>query len=445
MIFVDEVTVEVKAGDGGNGAVSFRKEKFVPHGGPWGGDGGKGGDIVLEADSNLSTLLDFRYQRRHAARRGGDGASKDMIGRDADDLVLRVPIGTVATDTETGRVLADLTKHGMKVPIARGGRGGRGNAHFATSTHQAPKYAENGEPGQAYNIKLELKLLADVGLVGFPNAGKSSLITSVSAARPKIADYPFTTLVPNLGVVKIDDSPENTLVFADIPGIIEGASDGAGLGQQFLRHVERTRVLIHVLDAGGYSGRDPLEDYEKLNHELSAYSDRLAGLKQIVAINKIDIADPDEIESLVEHFKALDIPAYPVSAATGAQTAPLLYKVAEILKSIPKETETDDDDSVLITPKNGAFAPVSQRRLSRQYTIERDPETNYLVVHGVSLERLVAMTQLNNEEAFNRFERILEKAGVIGKLKAMGAKEGDTVKIGTFEFDYIDEDAPGEH
>jgi GTP-binding protein len=368
-----------------------------------------------------------------------------MIGRDADDLVLRVPIGTVATDTETGRVLADLTKHGMKVPIARGGRGGRGNAHFATSTHQAPKYAENGEPGQAYNIKLELKLLADVGLVGFPNAGKSSLITSVSAARPKIADYPFTTLVPNLGVVKIDDSPENTLVFADIPGIIEGASDGAGLGQQFLRHVERTRVLIHVLDAGGYSGRDPLEDYEKLNHELSAYSDRLAGLKQIVAINKIDIADPDEIESLVEHFKALDIPAYPVSAATGAQTAPLLYKVAEILKSIPKETETDDDDSVLITPKNGAFAPVSQRRLSRQYTIERDPETNYLVVHGVSLERLVAMTQLNNEEAFNRFERILEKAGVIGKLKAMGAKEGDTVKIGTFEFDYIDEDAPGEH
>jgi GTP-binding protein len=438
MIFVDEVTIDVKAGTGGNGAVAFRKEKYVPHGGPAGGDGGKGGDVILLADSNLSTLLDFRYQRLYGAEKGVDGAAKDMYGKAALDLVLKVPIGTVATNLDTGRVVADLTKHGDRKTIANGGRGGKGNAHFASSTHQAPRFAENGEPGESLTVQLELKLLADVGLIGYPNVGKSSLISVVSAAKPKVADYPFTTLIPNLGVVKVDDDSTHTFVMADIPGLIEGASEGIGLGIQFLRHVERTRLLIHILDAGGVTGRDPLDDYRVINQELKNYSEKLTELSQIVALNKIDIADPALVESLTQHFTALDIPVFPISAATGEGTKPLLYAVSEQLQRIPK-TLPPSDEVTYINTRNTANS-IRQRRRGRDWIIARGSGEDEFVVSGASIERLVAMTPMENEHAVSRLQRILERNGVVTKLKALGAKEGDSVRIGSIAFDYIDED-----
>ncbi|HEX5323427.1 MAG TPA: GTPase ObgE [Capsulimonadaceae bacterium] len=435
-MFVDEVTIEVKAGDGGNGAVAFRKEKYVPHGGPAGGDGGRGGDVVLEADSNLSTLLDFRYQRLYKAQRGGDGAAKDMYGKDAPDLVLKVPVGTVATDTETGRLLADLIKHGESAVLAHGGKGGRGNSHFASSTHQAPRYAENGEPGQGYRVQLELKLLADVGLIGFPNVGKSSLIAAVSAAKPKIADYPFTTLVPHLGVVPVDDDPTRTFVMADIPGLIEGASEGVGLGHQFLRHIERTRLLVHVLDMSGTTGRDPLEDYATVNRELAAYSDYLASLPQIIALNKTEVAEPGTIQELERHFQDESKPVFAISAATGQGLRPLLYFLADQLANMPRPAETIDDDKIVrITAGRGTL---SQRARDRRWEARR--EDGIFVVSGPGIERYVAMTPLENEHALRRLQRTLEKSGIVNKLRALGAKEGDTVRIGKIEFNFVDED-----
>lgn len=439
MMFVDEVTIEVKAGDGGNGAVAFRKEKFVPRGGPAGGDGGKGGDVILEADSNLSTLLDFRYQRQYKAQRGGDGAAKDMYGKDAPDLVLKVPVGTIATETETGRLLADITHHGERAVIARGGHGGRGNSHFASSTHQAPKFAENGEPGEAREVQLELKLLADVGLVGFPNVGKSSLIAAVSAAKPKIADYPFTTLVPHLGVVRADDDPTRTFVMADIPGLIEGASEGVGLGHQFLRHIERTRLLVHLLDVSGTTGRDPLEDYETIQRELAAYSAQLARLPQVIALNKVDAADPAQVEALLKHFRDQDKPVFAVSAATGEGLKPLIYYLADRLAEIPRPAETLDDEIAIITSRSGGPA-----RRSRDRRWEARHEDGHFVVTGAGIERYVAMTPMENEHAVNRLQRTLERAGIVSKLRSLGAKEGDTVRIGNTEFDFVDEDAGDE-
>lgn len=439
-MFVDEVTIEVKAGDGGNGAVAFRKEKFVPRGGPAGGDGGKGGDVILEADSNLSTLLDFRYQRLFKAGRGGDGAAKDMFGKDAPDLVLKVPVGTIARDLQTGQDLADLTHHGERAVIARGGHGGRGNSHFASSTHQAPRFAENGEPGESREIQLELKLLADVGLVGFPNVGKSSLIAAVSAAKPKIADYPFTTLVPHLGVVAVDDDPTRTFVMADIPGLIEGASEGVGLGHQFLRHLERTRLLVHLLDVSVATGRDPLEDYATINRELAAYSPALAALPQVIALNKIDSADPERVDHLLAHFRQEDKPVFAISAATGAGLRPLVYYLADRLAELPKPGEGEPgDELVMIT--TGAGGPV---RRSRDRRWEARREDGIFVVAGPGIERYVAMTPLENEHAVSRLQRTLERAGIVSKLRALGAREGDTVRIGNTEFDFVDEDADEE-
>ena len=446
MIFVDEVTVDIAAGDGGRGVVAFRKEKFVPRGGPAGGDGGKGGDVVLEADSNLSTLLDFQFQHKYSAQRGGDGASKDMYGKDAPDLILRAPIGTIATDVNTGHLLADLTRHGQRATLAKGGGGGRGNAHFATSTHQAPRFAENGEPGDTRRVTLELKLLADVGIIGFPNVGKSSLIATVSAARPKVADYPFTTLIPNLGVVKVDDDPTHTFVMADIPGLIEGASEGSGLGHQFLRHIERTRLLVHLVDVGGLTARDPAEDYAAINRELAAYSERLSALPQIVALNKTDIAAPTELSAARETLAAQGVsPIFEISAATGAGVKPLIFAVATKLQEIraaeaerAANTPIDPDATVFITPQS-MNRPGARRATQRKYSVRRDEE-NVLIVAGDGIERLVAMTPLDNEHAVQRLQRILERAGVVAKLKAQGAKEGDTVRIGAVEFDYIDED-----
>jgi GTP-binding protein len=433
MIFVDEVLIEVKAGDGGNGSVAFRKEKFVPFGGPNGGDGGKGGDIFIEADSNLSTLLDFRYQRQYEALRGIHGTSRDMHGKNAGDMTLKVPVGTTATDATTGRIIADLTKHGEKALIARGGEGGRGNAHFANSTHQAPKFAENGEPGEAKNIKLELKLLADVGLIGYPNVGKSTLIAALSAARPKIADYPFTTLVPNLGVVRVDE--ERTFVIADIPGLIEGASEGVGLGHQFLRHVERTRLLCHLIDVSDASGRDPMDDYAIINRELANYNEELAHLPQVVVLNKADIADAEVVEMLRAEFAEEDKPVFVISAATRSGLEPLVYYLSQRLAEMPVPPPFDDG-IVRITPET-----VKGRRTDRRWEASYDAANQVYVVAGAGIERLIAMTQLTNEDAISRLQRTLEKTGIINKLRTLGASQGDTVRIGKAEFDFFDEDA----
>ncbi len=430
-MFVDEVVIDVKAGDGGNGSVAFRKEKYVPRGGPNGGDGGEGGDVYLEADSNLSTLLDFRYQRHYEALRGIHGTSRDMSGKNAGDITLKVPVGTTATDIETDRILTDLTKHGQRVVIARGGQGGRGNAHFASSVQQAPKYAENGEPGEERQIKLELKLLADVGLIGYPNVGKSTLIAALSAAKPKIADYPFTTLVPNLGVVRVDE--ERTFVIADIPGLIEGASEGVGLGHQFLRHVERTRLLCHLIDISGTTGREPLDDYAVINRELAAYDDKLAQLPQVVVLNKSDIADPEEAELLRAEFAEEDKPVFVISAATRTGLEPLVYFLAKRLSEMPLPLPFDDE-IVRITADT-----MKGRRTDRRWEAAYDAGTQTYVVSGKGIERLVAMTQLQNEDAVNRLQRTLEKTGIINKLRTLGAKQGDTVRIGKAVFDFFGE------
>jgi len=432
-MFVDEVLIEVKGGDGGNGAVAFRREKFVPNGGPNGGDGGAGGDVILEADSNLSTLLDFQYQRRYEAPSGDNGTGRDMHGLNAKDLILKVPIGTVATDTTTGRVVADLTKHGVKAVVAQGGVGGRGNARFTSSTHQTPKFSENGEPGMLLSLKLELKLLADVGIIGFPNVGKSTLIAAVSAARPKIANYPFTTLVPNLGVVRVDHA--RTLVMADIPGLIEGASEGIGLGHQFLRHIERTRILVHVLDVSGTSGRDPLEDYATINKELAAYSKELSELPQIIALNKVDIGDPDMTALIREELEKEGKPIFVISAATHEGTQELVYACATMLLEIPRYVTPVDDEIVRITVDT-----MAQRRRDRRWDVVWSDEEGMFVVSGPGIERFVYMTNMDNEAAVTRLQRTLNRAGIVKKLRALNAKEGDTVRIGTIEFDYIDED-----
>ncbi len=432
-MFVDEVTVEMNAGDGGNGAVSFRKEKYVPFGGPNGGDGGRGGDVILEADSNLSTLLDFRYQRKYEAPRGGHGTGRDMHGLNATDLVLKVPLGTTATDTATGRVIADLTTHGQTAVVARGGQGGRGNTHFKSSTHQAPKFSENGEPGEERTVKLELKLLADIGLIGYPNVGKSTLIAAISAAKPKIADYPFTTLVPNLGVVLVEQ--ERSFVVADIPGLIEGASEGVGLGHQFLRHVERTRLLAHVLDVSGTTGRDPYDDYAVINRELEAYNPVLAQLPQIVVLNKTDVADPAVVAELTQTFEAEGQTVFAISAVTRTGLEALVYHFAQQLSAMPAPTPADDD-TVRITVDS-----VRRKHPDRRWQANYDAETQTYVVAGEGMERVVAMTNLGNEAAVRRLQRVLDNSGVVAKLRELGASEGDTVRIGKTEFSFFDEDA----
>ncbi len=433
-MFVDEVSIEVQAGNGGNGMATFRREKFVPRGGPNGGDGGHGGDVVLVVDPNLSTLLDFRFKHKYKAQRGGDGASKDMFGRKAEPLVLKVPPGTVVTDQDTGAPIADLNQPGEEFIVAHGGVGGRGNAHFATPVHQAPQFAEQGEPGEFKRLTLELKLLADVGLLGFPNVGKSTLISALSAARPKIANYPFTTLVPNLGVVGVGQ--EGSFVMADIPGIIEGASHGAGLGHQFLRHVERCRLLVHILDVSGMSGREPLEDFDILNRELALHSEKLAALPQIVALNKVDVAvDPEATDALEAALAERGIDVYRISAVTRQGLEALLYQIWTRLVALRNAaaTEAASDRKVVIT--------ADTREDDRRWEVRAVDEHTYEVV-GKGIERLVAMTDLENEQALRRLQRSFDKIGVNNRLKAMGAQDGDTVRIRDIEFDYEDEDKP---
>ncbi|MBY0222552.1 GTPase ObgE [Sporosarcina aquimarina] len=429
-MFVDHVKVFVKGGDGGDGMVAFRREKYIAYGGPAGGDGGKGADVIFVVDEGLRTLMDFRYQRHFKAPRGEHGGSKNMHGRGGANLVVKVPPGTVVKDAETGTVIADLVEDGQQAVIARGGRGGRGNSRFATPQNTAPELSEKGEPGVSRDIILELKVLADVGLVGFPSVGKSTLLSVVSAAKPKIADYHFTTLVPNLGMVETDD--HRTFVMADLPGLIEGAHEGIGLGHQFLRHIERTRVIVHVIDMSGLEGREPLEDYQTINAELEQYNMRLTERPQIVVANKMDM--PDAEENLAEFKKALgdeDIQIFPISALTRTGLDPLLYAILDLLETTPEfpmlEEEEEEANSVLY--KHEATGP--------DFVISRDDDGAY-VLSGYTLERLFKMTDFNFDQSVRKFARQMRGMGIDDALRERGAQDGDIVRILNYEFEFLE-------
>lgn len=420
-MFVDYAKIYVKGGDGGNGIVAFRREKYVPMGGPSGGDGGRGGNVIFVADEGLKTLMDFRYKKHFKAGRGEHGQGKNMHGRSGEDLIVKVPVGTVIKDDATGEVIADLTQHGQEVIVARGGRGGRGNARFVNSVNRAPTFAENGEPGEERWIRLELKLLADVGLVGFPNAGKSTLISRISAARPKIADYPFTTLVPNLGVVKTKS--HDTFVVADIPGLIENAAEGAGLGHDFLRHIERTKVLLFLLDTAQTEGRDVLQDYEILRNELRKYNPELLKRPYLIVANKMDI--PEAKVNLERLRKAYgEDKVHPISAVTGEGIEELIEKTWELLKSVPEDLHVGEERVV--------------RRYEEEVPFVINKVDGVYEVSGKRIEKLVAMTNFNTEEGLKRFQYAVIKMGLEDALKEMGIKEGDIVRIKDFEFEYTE-------
>ncbi|MEN6521519.1 MAG: GTPase ObgE [Armatimonadota bacterium] len=429
MQFVDQVEISVKAGDGGNGLVAFRREKYIPRGGPAGGDGGRGGNIVLKADEGINTLVDLRYKRNYKAPRGGDGGSNDMTGKSGADLEITVPVGTIVRDKDTGAVLADLVEHQQEVVAAEGGKGGRGNAKFATSTLHTPRFAENGDPGEERELVLELKLLADVGLVGFPNVGKSTLIARISAAKPKIADYPFTTLVPNLGVVRVDNN--RSFVVADMPGLIEGAHQGAGLGHQFLRHIERTRLLVHMLDVSGATGRDPLTDFDIINEELASFNPELAKLPQIVALTKMDVPGAEEnAASIAEKIRSTGRNVHLISAVTGQGVQELVYDIAgELEKLGPREHRLPEEEVMVFTAEHEA----------ETWEVRRTGEHEY-IVEGRPVEILVARANVANEYSLRRLHKQLERIGVIKELRKKGASQGDTVNIRGIEFEFQDED-----
>lgn len=424
-MFVDKVKIYVKAGDGGNGVVAFRREKFVPRGGPNGGDGGNGGNIILKVDSNLSTLMDFRYNSHYKAERGEHGQGSNKRGKDADDLVIKIPPGTIVKDAERDIVIADLVEDEDTLVVARGGRGGKGNARFATAIHRAPDFAEKGEPGEELWITLELKLLADVGLVGLPNAGKSTLLSCMTRAKPKIANYPFTTLYPNLGVVDLSKEMGKSFVVADIPGLIEGAHEGQGLGHDFLRHIERTRLIVHVIDMSGFV-QDPVKNFKTINAELEKYDEKLPEKPQIIVANKMDIPQSeDNLKRFKQIFKDQDLEILPVSAATSQGVKKLIYTISSKLEKLPKEYKT-------IKRKEKRYTVEDEKA----YEIKKQEQIYY--VSGKNIERLVAMTDLENESAVKRLQRIFKKSGLDDALKQKGIKQGDTVVIGKNEFTYIE-------
>ena len=424
-MFVDRARITIKSGKGGNGAVTFRREPYVPEGGPDGGDGGRGGDVVFVADRNLRTLMDFRYKRKYVAEKGQNGGAKNCSGRNAPDLVVKVPRGTVVREIKSGRILADLSTDEPAV-IAHGGKGGRGNAHFATSTRQIPKFAKPGFRGDEYEVMLELKLIADVGLVGFPNVGKSTLISVVSAAKPKIANYHFTTLTPVLGVVKIEEG--KSFVMADIPGLIEGASEGVGLGHEFLRHVERCRLIVHVIDVSGSEGRDPIEDFKAINHELENFSMELAEAPQIVAANKSDMATPEQVERLRNYVEDQGLLFYEISAATTKGTKELMYGVWERL-------------SVLPPVKQFEAQPLTQEELDDKLISKKDfrvtVEDGVYFVEADWLLDILRTANMDDYSSLQYFQNVLRTSGIIDKLEEMGIEEGDTVSIFDFEFEYL--------
>lgn len=429
-MFVDQVKIYVKGGDGGNGMVAFRREKYVPKGGPAGGDGGKGGDVIFIVDEGLRTLMDFRYQRHFKASKGENGRSKSQHGKNAEDLVVKVPPGTVVKDDDTGEVIADLVRHGERAVIAKGGRGGRGNIRFATSRNPAPEIAENGEPGQERYIVLELKVLADVGLVGFPSVGKSTLLSIVSSARPKIAEYHFTTIVPNLGVVETEDG--RSFVMADLPGLIEGAHQGAGLGLQFLRHIERTRVIVHVIDMGAVEGRDPYQDFLTINKELREYNLRLTERPMMIAANKMDMPGAEEnLEKFKEQLQE-DIPIFPISAVTQSGIRELLFAIADTLENTPEfplhHVEEDETINRVV---------YKHEKAEQDFIITRDSD-GVFVLSGEKIEKLFKMTDFTHDESVRRFSRQLRGMGVDDALRERGAKDGDIVRLLDFEFEFIE-------
>lgn len=423
MKFIDRVKIYVQAGTGGNGTVAFRREAHVPKGGPSGGDGGRGGSVIFVATNSLSTLLDLRYYREYKAQNGEKGHAKKMHGADADDLVIRVPVGTCVYDDDTGNIIADLTKDGQRAVIAKGGRGGRGNARFASSRNPAPKICENGEPGEKFNLRVELKLLADVGLVGFPSVGKSTLLSVVSKARPQIADYHFTTIVPNLGVVQVKDG--RSFVMADLPGLIEGASQGKGLGHQFLRHIERCRVIVHIIDMSGSEGRDPYEDYVTINKELGEYEYRLLERPQIIVANKMD---GDEAEENLKKFKEKlgDQKVFPIIAPIHEGIDAVLYAVADALETAPDFfNQEEEQESVLYT----------YREDEKPFTIHNKGNGVWEVT-GKKVERLVQMASFTTDDGFQRFALQIRNMGIDDALREAGCEDGDTVRLYDFEFEF---------
>ena len=424
-MFVDYTKVIIKSGDGGNGAVSFRREKYVAAGGPDGGDGGKGGNIIFEVDPDSNTLIDFRYNRKFKAQNGENGSGAHKYGKSGEDLVVKVPKGTIVKDAQTGKVIADLSDDGQRELILPGGRGGRGNSHFATSTRQAPRFAQDGEKGIEKEVILELKLLADVGLIGFPNVGKSTLLSRVTAATPKIANYHFTTIHPNLGVVKTEYG--DSFVLADIPGVIEGASEGIGLGIQFLRHIERTRLLLHVIDCSGSEGRNPVQDFYIINEELKKYSEKLSKRKQIIVANKLDIMqDESAYKELEELAKKEKIEIFKISAVTGEGIKELFNHVSKVLKTLPKEDLIEIEERVVYTLNDE----------DKGFDVEVvDGE---FIVTGPAIEKLMGRINIGDNESMAYFERNLNELGINDKLREMGIKEGDTVKILEWEFEWFD-------
>ncbi len=429
-MFADRAKIYVRSGKGGDGHVSFRREKYVPNGGPDGGDGGHGGDVIFEVDEGLNTLIDFRHIRKYKAEDGQEGGKKNCRGKDGKDIIIKVPEGTVIKEAESGQVITDMSGENKRVVLLKGGRGGNGNQHYATSTMQAPKYAQPGQPAIELELILELKVIADVGLVGFPNVGKSTFLSRVTNARPKIANYHFTTLNPNLGVVDLEGT--KGFVIADIPGLIEGASEGIGLGHEFLRHIERTKVIIHIVDAAGTEGRDPIEDIYTINKELEAYNPDIAKRPQVIAANKIDAmytedGEESAVEAIKKEFEPKGIKVYPISAVSGEGLKELLYCVNEMLEGIGEE-RTVFEQEYFIERKTGYS--------DEPYTVIYDEEEDEYVVEGPRIEKMLGYTNLESEKGFTFFQNFLKDTGILDELEALGIQEGDTVRMYGLSFDY---------
>lgn len=424
-MFIDYAKIIIKSGDGGNGATSFRREKYVAAGGPDGGDGGKGGDVYFVVDPDSNTLIDFRFNKKYKAQNGENGRGSNCYGKNGEDCYIKVPIGTVVKDFKTGKVIVDLSEKGQKELVLKGGRGGKGNTHFATSTRQVPNFSIDGEKGKEKEIILELKSLADVGLVGFPNVGKSTILSKVTAAQPKIADYHFTTIDPNLGVVKTEYG--DSFVIADIPGIIEGASEGIGLGTQFLRHVERTRLLLHVLDVAGTEGRNPVEDFYKINEELKKYSEKLATRKQIIVANKIDsVQEEQNLKEIEKLAKKENLELYKISAVTGEGLKELFNYVSEVIKTLPKEEIVDVEDRIVYTLEE-EVEPFTVEIINGEF-----------VVQGPAAERIMRRVNVGDNESFAYLQRSLKKIGIDDALREKGIQEGDSVVLVDWEFEWYD-------
>ena len=427
-MFADRAKIIIRSGKGGDGHVSFRRELYVPNGGPDGGDGGRGGDVIFEVDEGQNTLGEYRHKRKFKAQDGQEGGKKRCHGADGSDIVLKVPEGTVIMEAQSRKVIADMSGENRRQIVLKGGRGGKGNQHYATATMQVPKYAQPGQPAQELEVLLELKVIADVGLVGFPNVGKSTFLSRVTNAQPKIANYHFTTLSPNLGVV---DTENGGFVIADIPGLIEGASEGVGLGHEFLRHIERTRVLVNIVDAASTEGRDPVDDIRKINHELEAYNPEIASRPQIIAANKIDCIfdqDDDPVERLKNEFEPQGIKVYPISAVTGQGLKELLYGIKSLLNETPAERIVFEQE---FFPEDALMTE------NLPYTITRDEEdSSIFIVEGPKIEKMLGYTNLDSEKGFAFFQRFLKEGGILEELEAAGIQEGDTVRMYGFDFDY---------